>query len=111
MTRAKMSSRERELRSRLAQLLHTRPLIRATLNVRHVTCGKGGCRCSQGEKHRALYLVCSTKGKKRQVFVPARMEQEVRRWVENYHSALELLEKVSEGAWSELKRRKAQNDS
>ncbi len=111
MKRAEMSSRERELRSRLAQFIHAKPMIRATLNVRHVTCGKRGCRCGQGEKHRALYLVSSTKGNKRQVFVPAALEQEVRRWVENYRSALGFLEKVSEGAWSELKRRKEKNDS
>jgi hypothetical protein len=110
MTRSQMPARERGLRSRLAQLVHKKPLIRATLNVRHVTCGKSGCRCTQGYKHQALYLVCSTKGKKRQLFVPASMEQEVRRWVENYRSAMALLEKVSERTWGELKRRKEHSD-
>lgn len=110
MTRRQMAAQERDLRSRLTQLVHQKPLIRATLNVRHVTCGKSGCRCIRGHKHRALYLVCSTKGKKRQLFVPASMEQEVRRWVENYHSAMALLEKVSERAWRELKRRKEHSD-
>lgn len=111
MMRNRMSAQERALRSRLAQLMHQQPLIRATLNVRLLTCGKSGCRCAQGEKHRALYLVCSTKGKIRQLFVPASMEQEVRRWVTNYRSAMALLEKVSERAWRELKRRKEQNDT
>lgn len=111
MTRSQMSAQERALRSRLAQLVHQKPVIRATLNVRHVTCGKRGCRCTQGQKHRALYLVCSTKGKKRQLFVPASMEQEIRGWVENYRSAMALLEKVSERAWRELKRRKEHNDT
>ena len=111
MTRNHMSAQERLLRSRLAQLVHQQPLIRATLNVRYVTCGKTGCRCTKGQKHRALYLVCSTQGKKRQLFVPPSMEQEVRQWVENYHSAMGLLEKVSQRAWGELKRRKEQNDT
>jgi len=110
MTRSQMSAQERDLRSRLAQLVHKKSLIRATLNVRHVTCGKSGCRCTQGYKHRALYLVCSTKGKKRQLFVPTSMEPEVRRWVKNYHSAMALVEKISERAWQELKRRKEQSD-
>lgn len=39
------------------------------------------------------------------------MEQELRRWVTNYRSAMALLEKVSERAWRELKRRKEQNDT
>lgn len=111
MARAKMSAQERALRSRLAQLMHSKPLIRATLNVRQVTCGKAGCRCAKGEKHRAVYLVCAAKVKKRQVFVPAALEKEVRQWVENYRAAMDLLEKVSDGAWQELKRRKEQNNT
>ncbi len=106
MHRSKMSAQERELRSRLAQLASARTLIHATLSVRHVTCGKKTCHCAQGERHRAVYLLSSAKGKKRQVFVPAAMEEEVRAWVENYHKVTDLLEQVSEGAWSELKRRK-----
>lgn len=111
MHRSKMSAQERELRSRLAQLTSARTLIHATLSVRQVTCGKKGCRCAQGERHRAVYLVSSAKGKRRQVFVPSAMEQEVRAWVENYHMATDLLEEVSEGAWSELKRRKEKGSS
>lgn len=106
MVRAQMSAQERSVRSRLAQLVHQQPLIRATISVRQVRCGKKGCRCAQGEKHRALYLVCCVKGKPRQVFVPPSMEEEVRRWVVNYHSIQELLENVSEQAWQELAARK-----
>jgi len=111
MHRAHLPAMQRELRSRLAQLAHAKTLVHATVNVRAVTCGKAGCRCSQGEKHRAVYLVSSIKGKKRQIYVPPAMEQEVREWVKNYHTALELLEQVSEGAWEELKKRKEQGDS
>lgn len=111
MHRSKMSAQEREVRSRLAQLARAKPWIHATLNVRLVTCGKSGCRCTQDERHRAVYLVSSAKGKRRQVFVPPELEEEVRRWVENYRTAMGLLEQVSEGAWEELKRRKEKKDS
>lgn len=111
MTRAQMSAQERSFRSRLAQLVHQQPLIRATVSVRQVTCGNKGCRCAQGERHRAVYLMCRVKGKTRQVFVPASMEEEVRRWVANYHSIQELLENVSEHAWQELAARKEQSRS
>lgn len=111
MQRSKMSAQERSVRSRLAQLAGTKALIHATLTVRYVTCGKKGCRCTRGERHRAVYRVSSAKGKKRQVFVPSALEEEVRAWVRNYRRAAELLEQVSEGAWNELKRRKEQGDS
>ncbi len=111
MNRALMPAQERQLRSRLAQLVHERPLIRATLNQRMVTCGKPGCRCAKGEKHRALYLVCSVEGKRRQMFVPSALEREVREWVTNYQSIQQLLEKLSEDAWRKLKELKDQADS
>ncbi len=111
MHRSKMSAQERELRSRLAQFTRTKTLIHATLSVRHVTCGKKGCRCVQGDRHRAVYLVSNAKGRKRQVFVPPALEEEVRAWVESYHKATGLLEQISEGAWSELKRRKEKGHS
>jgi len=106
VTRVQMSMQERAFRSRLAQLVHQQPLIRATVSVRNVTCGKPGCRCAQGERHRAVYLMCRVEGKTRQVFVPPSLEAEVRRWVANYHVVQELLEKVSDQAWQELAARK-----
>lgn len=111
MHRSKMSAQERELRSRLAQFAHGKPWIHATLNVRLVKCGKSRCRCAQGERHRAVYLVSSLKGKKRQVFVPSDLEEEVRQWVDNYHAATDLLEQVSDGAWEALKRKKEAKDA
>ena len=106
MSRAKMSPQERALRSRLAQIVHQQPLMRATLTVRHVTCGKPTCRCAQGHKHDALYLTCSVGGKIRQVFVPRALHKEVRQWVANYHTVQQLLERLSEQSWQRLKARK-----
>lgn len=111
MQRSKMSVQERELRSRLAQLAGGKTLIHATISVRQVTCGKKGCRCAKGKRHRAVYLVSNAKAKKRQVFVPSEMEAEVCAWVANYHKATDLLEQISEGAWSELARRKESRDT
>jgi hypothetical protein len=101
-----MTAEERAFRSRLAQLVHQQPLIRGTINERRVTCGKPGCRCAQGERHRAVYLVCNGPGKRRQLFVPPSLEEEVRRWVANYHTVRDLLERVSERAWQTLEARK-----
>jgi len=109
MSHAQMSAQERAFRSRLAQIVHKQPMIRATVCVRNVTCGKAGCRCAKGDKHRAVYLSCSVKGKNRQLFVPKSMEKEVRLWVDNYHTVHKLLEQLSERAWQKLKKQKEQN--
>jgi hypothetical protein len=71
MSRTQFAAAERALRSRLAKLIHEEPVLRGTLSVRHVRCGKAGCRCTQGQKHLALFLSSSREGKTRQVFIPA----------------------------------------
>jgi hypothetical protein len=104
--RSHLSARERQLRSRLAKLVHEVPLLRATLNPRERVCGKPGCRCARGEKHRSLYLVSSLEGKPRQLFVPTDWEQDARQWVANYQEVKELLEEISALYWDRLSRRR-----
>lgn len=108
MSRTRFAAAERALRSRLAKLIHEEPVLRGTLSVRRVTCGKAGCRCAKGEKHVALFLSSSREGKIRQVFVPAALEKEIRGWVANYRQARDLLEAVSESALERLNARKQQ---
>ena len=57
--RAKMSAAERRFRSRLAQLLSQRGVIRGTLLLRRRKCGKANCRCARGEGHESLFLAIS----------------------------------------------------
>ena len=106
MSRTQFAAAERALRSRLAKLIHEEPMLRGTLSVRRVTCGKTGCRCARGDKHLALFLSSSREGKTRQLFIPAELEKEIRQWVDNYHHVRELLEAVSESALERLNARK-----
>ncbi len=105
MSRTQFAAVERALRSRLAQVIHEQPVLRGTLSVRRVTCGKTGCRCAK-EKHLALFLSSSREGKTRQIFIPAELEGEIRQWVANYRQARDLLEAVSELALERLNARK-----
>ncbi len=106
MSRAKMSPAERELRSQLAKLTHVAPLVRGTISVRMTTCGNPRCRCAKGQKHRAVYLLHHKAGKLHQMFIPRRLEAQVRDWVTNYHRVKELLEEVSERAHAALSEQK-----
>ena len=100
-----MSLRERNQRSRLAQLVHEAGLLRGTLAVRERVCGKANCKCAQGEKHVSLYLVASYEGRVRQLFIPRDWEPQVRRWVEQYQEARKLLEEVSLLYWNKVQKR------
>lgn len=101
-----MSIAERRARSRLAQLLSQQGVIRGTLLVRKRKCGKANCRCARGEGHESLFLVISENGRTRQLFVPKDWESRVRRWVEDYHRARELLEEVSRIYWDKVRQRR-----
>lgn len=103
--RAHMPPAERQARSRLAQLLTQRGVIRGTLLVRKRKCGKANCRCAQGEGHESLFLVISENGRTRQLFVPKDWESRVRLWVEDYHRARKLLEEVSRIYWDKVRNR------
>lgn len=71
-------------------------VLRGTVFVRHLRCGKSGCRCAQGDLHKATYLsVTFAGGRTEQISLPAALVPLARRWVANYHAWWNALEKVS----------------
>ena len=103
--RSKMSARERQFRSKLAQLVGQRGLIRGSLLLRRRVCGKANCRCLKGQKHQSLYLAISQAGRTRQLFVPKAYEPAVRQWVADYHRAQGLMEDISRLYWEKVQQR------
>ena len=104
--RSQMSYKERTTRSRIAKLVSSAPIIRATVSVRRVTCGKPNCRCAAGERHLAVYITSRKSGARRQLFIPKEKEEEVRSWVSNYHRVRELLDELSELFWERVTKEK-----
>jgi hypothetical protein len=96
---------EREVRSKLAQLIGDRGIVRGTLVVREKVCGKSNCKCARGERHIAKYLVMSEGGQKRQLYVSDEMEDKVKRWLANYREAQESLEEICNINWARLANR------
>jgi hypothetical protein len=105
--RSRLSEDERELRSRLTQLVTGHAWVHGTLAKRFKTCGKPNCRCARGELHESVYLVSSDgRGKKRkQLFIPRTLWATVQQWVENDHRIQELLDKLSRVQREKLERR------
>lgn len=101
-----MSAQERDLRSRAKLILSEAGLLHGTLVVRNRVCGKPGCRCARGEKHRCLFLTFRKDGKFQQLYVPKVLEATVRRWVGQDHAVREILRKISEFHWEKVKKEK-----
>jgi len=105
MRRSQMTPAEREIRARLAKMVHWTEFVHGTPTLRRNTCGKAGCRCERGEKHLALYLTRGQKGKYRQLHVSREWERRVKSWVKQYKEVQKLVESISRIYWQKLERR------
>lgn len=97
--KTRMSQAERQLRSMAARILSggttSQGILHGTLVERERVCGKKGCRCTRGDKHRSTYLTVRQDGKLRQIYIPKRLEATVRDWVEHDRKLRDLLEQLS----------------
>ena len=106
MARNRFAPEERAARSRLAQLMHGQDVIVGSVVSMARRCGKAGCRCEQGDKHVSLYLSTKVEGKRRMVYIPADLEQEVRRRVAAYQEVGRLTDVVSQACVDRVLERK-----
>ncbi len=106
LIRANLSSSERSLRSRIAQLASTHWFLRGSVSDRSSKCGKPNCHCAKGDGHPSVYLVQSHAGKFRQFCIPKLAHPHVRQAVADYQEMLRLIDQVSELEWSRLQERK-----
>lgn len=106
-----LPARERQLRSRLHQLLsEAEGFLHGSLIEMARRCGKPGCRCASDDeaRHRALCLGQTRGGKTTMIHIPADLESRVRQWVENFQEAAALLEELSQQGRKGLKQAKQQ---
>ena len=89
-------SREQKLRSELQTILNQHSWIRGTISKRKRTCGKPTCACSRGQKHSAVYLLTSNKGKTEQLYIPKQKQDYVMAGVQSYKRIKKLLNVISD---------------
>lgn len=71
-------------------------ILRGSVVVRFVRCGKAGCRCADGEGHRATYLSVTLRGgRTEQVSLPSDLVRVAKRQIANYDAWWKAVEKVS----------------
>jgi hypothetical protein len=81
----------------LSQLLALGPWLDGSLVALQRRCGKKSCSCHHGGPgHPALYLTWKENGKTVSLYIPRKMEDEVRGWVDNYKRAKDLLRQLAE---------------
>jgi hypothetical protein len=71
-------------------------VLRGSVVVRTLRCGKPLCHCATGEGHRATYLsVTFPGGRTEQISLPTRLVPLARRWVANYTRWWNAVERIS----------------
>jgi len=71
-------------------------ILRGSVFVRTLRCGKPGCRCASGDGHRAAYLsVTLAGGRTEQISLPTSLVPLAKRWSANYAKWCRAVEKVS----------------
>jgi hypothetical protein len=84
------------LESRVKQVATDKPLLAASLVAIERRCGKPGCHCVSGEKHRAHQLTYKDLGKTHTVYVPIDFTDEVRSWIDEHRRLKRLLQEISQ---------------
>jgi hypothetical protein len=100
----------RQRKRGLAKLLPSvTEILRGSLVERYVTCGNPSCRCARGERHGPIWYLTVTLGKGRTTggIISDEKVDEVRGWIENYHTLREHLEKISDINRELLRRERA----
>ncbi|MHB8278112.1 MAG: DUF6788 family protein [Candidatus Humimicrobiaceae bacterium] len=97
MKRAAMERREKDLLSNLTRLINYSEYIHANLTVMERVCGNKNCKCiREGKKHVSLYLTTVKKdGKRNMIYIPKKLEDEVKAYTERFFKIKEILEEVA----------------
>lgn len=100
--RSSIRAAEREIRSRMANVVHSKPVVRGCLITMRRVCGNANCRCARGEKHESQYLSQSRKGQAKLTYIPDELLPQVRTWIDNYQRVQRWLEEISDHQLEQL---------
>ena len=96
-----MSLKRRQLEAKRRRLIRRfeklAPWIQGSLVSTERICGKANCACRRGgAKHPVLFVTWKEEGKTVSLYVPRKMESEVKSWAENYKKLKELVLEISD---------------
>ena len=93
--RGYLPPQERQVRSRLAQIVHQKEFINGSLVTSSRKCGKINCWCAkEGEGHISTYLSVRVGNKRKMIYVPKFYEQKVRERIQAYKEMSKGIAKV-----------------
>ncbi len=91
MTAHERQKLERQRDALLAELRGLGNLMRGTIGTVGVKCGRSGCSCAQGEKHRKIHLSVNLHGRTRSCYLGHEREALVTPLIAEYERAWRLI--------------------
>jgi len=70
------------------------------------SCGKQGCHCQRGEKHRSLYLAIRSGDQRKLIYIPPALEANVRQAIQTSHEVDHLVDDISQHDLEDLVQKK-----
>lgn len=92
LSKAYLRRRANSLRSQMRSIGQ---MIKGSINLRLMKCGKASCKCARGGGHRALCITYKEKGKTITLYVAKEHEAEALLMCANYKKMKELLHKLT----------------
>lgn len=74
-------------------------MVRGTFIERHLECARKSCRCHRSKKYRHgpyYFITIRKKNKSNHAYVPLKLMNEVRNWVDNYNRVWEDIKKITD---------------
>lgn len=103
--RGHLKSKERQERSRLAQILHGKQFVCGTLVTSQRKCGKNYCWCAKkAEGHVSTYLSVKVGSKWKMVCVPKDKVKQVEAWVKTYKEISRRMIEISNSCLERLRK-------
>ncbi|MFA5015395.1 MAG: DUF6788 family protein [Actinomycetota bacterium] len=92
-----MEQEMKKTTSHLDKLVHKGSFLRGNPVVMKRVCGNKKCSCYlKGKKHQSIYISKNKAGKRKMIYIPRRLEDEVRAKLDAYQRVKRLVEKISE---------------
>ena len=80
----------------LAKLVSLPHMVHGSIVERYTVCSRPNCKCHQGQKHGpVMCIVVNENGKQRQKYVPKEMRKLAVQYVDEYHCALAIMDRIS----------------
>ena len=108
MNRKYMDLNLKKTTSYLVRLIVKGKFLRGNPVIMKRVCGNKNCKCiKEGKKHTSLYISKNKAGTRKMIYIPKRLEEEIRGKLEAYQKIKKLVERISEMNYKGLEIKKS----